>query len=76
MLYSSSCLCTCYRKGGANSETFETCIFGCTDVRTMELATQVLWHVKFFRKFDSFACAFQVKVFDVLLTILKSFTLL
>ena len=35
---------------GANSETFEAYIFGCIGVRTVELATQVLWLLKFLQR--------------------------
>ena len=35
---------------GANSETLEAYIFGCIGVRTVELATPVLWLLKFLQR--------------------------
>ena len=35
---------------GANSETLEAYIFGCIGVRTVELATRVLWLLKFLQR--------------------------
>ena len=97
MTFSENCcillllLCILVSARGYNSETFKACIFGCIGVKTVELALQVLWLLKFLQrklwsssllvraairrlsKFELFACGFKGTIFDILLTISKSF---